>query len=440
MIWCMVLFTSICTISCNETTPIGLDIINDESLLNTSVIDSFSIKVATVEADSINTSDRTRSYLLGAINDPTFGKTKASIYTQFLLRATNPNLGEMPVFDSLVLTFAYNSGVLYGNALSSNSLSVYELEEPLDRTETYYSNQILTHNPRLVGEKRNFLYEPLDSNVIVTGIDTSGILLKSELAPHLRIRLSDELGNRILNQIGDVAFQNDANFQQFFKGLFVVPESSNNAIAFFDIVSEQSKMTLYYTNDDGGLGTLDFMMNLSTAVINRFDQDYASFPIEALLNEAPSDESEVAYVQAMSGLEVDFEVPSLSKDVLGSIALNKAELEVFQVSTEGDALFSAPVALGLISINPEDGLSTVMSSNASGFRGDTLTIDGEMGVKYNIDIDLQRLQDYLDENTLRTFTLLPSNPFTTANRMAIGGPNHPNFPMKLRLIYTSIVE
>ncbi len=76
------------------------------------------------------------------------------------------------------------------------------------------------------------------------------------MSPHLRIKLSDELGNRLLSQIGDIAFQNDKNFQQFFKGLYILPTNTNNTIAFFDIISEQSKMTLYYTTDAGGPGNI----------------------------------------------------------------------------------------------------------------------------------------------------------------------------------------
>lgn len=440
MIWCTVLFISICTISCNDTTPIGLDIIDDEDLLTTSVVDTFTIEVATVQTDSTNSSDRTRPYLFGVVNDPTFGKSRASIYTEFLLRASNPNLGDHPVFDSLVITLAYDNFLIYGNSVSSNSLTVHELEQELNASQTYYSNETIAYNPRVIGEKRNFQYEPADSNLIVTEIDTSGIPLRNRVTPHLRIRLSDELGNRLLNQIGDVAFQNDENFQQFFKGLYILPASSNNALTYFDILSEQTKMTLYYTDDDEDLGTLDFMMNLSTAVINHFEHDYNNTPIEAVINQTPNSETTTAYVQAMTGLDIDLEIPTLSKNVLGNISINKAELEVYQVEVDGDALFSAPLALGLIAENTEDNTIVVMSSTASGLRGDTLTVNGEIGIKYKVDIDLQRLQGFLDNSENQKFSLLPSNPLTSPNRMAVGGPKHPNFPMKLRLIYTAIVE
>ncbi len=188
------------------------------------------------------------------------------------------------------------------------------------------------------------------------------------------------------------------------------------------------------------LGTLDFFINLSTAVINRFDHDYAGTSIESQLNQTPTETAELAYVQAMGGLDIEIDIPSLSSEVLGNVAINKAELEVYQVGSEGDALFSAPLALGLISKDNEDGLVTVMSSTSSGLRGDTIIVNGEMGVLYPIDIDLQRLQDFLDATDEQTFSILPSNPISSANRMVVGGPNHPNFPMKLRLIFTSIAE
>ena len=440
-IWCMILFLGICTISCNETTPIGSDIIGDEELLTTSVVDSFTIQSATVTADSIYSSDRTRLYLFGAVNDPVFGKVNASIFTQFLLRASNPNIGEKPIFDSLVLTFAYNNDIVFGNSVSNNSVSVHEVENVLQSSDLYYSNQEITYNPRLVGEKRNFQYEPSDSVTIATSIvDSTGVVLRDKVLPHLRIRLSDELGRRLMNQIGDVAFESDKQFQQFFKGLYIRPENTNNSIVFFDILSEQTKMTLYYTDDDGGLGTLDFSMNLSTAVINHFEHNYSKTPVAEFVNESTSASTEKAYVQAMSGLEIDLEIPSLTNEVLGNVAINKAELDIYQLEADGNALFTAPVALGLVAEDLVENTTVVLSSNSTGFRGDTLTVDGEMGVLYRIDIDLQSLQDFLDNSNSKKMTLLPSNPFTTPYRMVVGGPQHPTFPMKLRLIYTVIEE
>lgn len=440
-IWCMILFLSICTISCNETTPIGSDIIGDEDLLKTSVVDSFSIQTATVSADSINSSVRTRLYLFGAVNDPTFGKVNASIFTQFLLRASNPNIGENPIFDSLVVTFAYNNEIIFGNSASNNSLSVHEVESVLQSNDTYYSDQEITYNPRLIGEKRNFQYEPSDSVTIATSIDDStGVIVKEKVIPHLRIRLSDELGRRLMNQVGDIAFESDKQFQQFFKGLYIRPENTSNAIASFDILSEQTKMTLYYTDDEGELGTLDFSMNLSTAVINHFEHDYSNTPVVEVLNQPVSNSNTHAYIQAMAGLDIDVEIPSLNNEILGNVAINKAELDVYQIEADGDALFTAPIALGLVAEDLEENTTVVLSSNSTGFRGDTLTIDGEMGVLYKVDIDLQSLQNFLDNPNSKKMTLLPSNPFTTPNRIVVGGPQHPTFPMKLRLIYTVIEE
>src|SRR5437868_4395760 len=123
--------------SCKKKTPadIGLPLLPGEDLLNALFTDSTTLVAHTVKDDSLNTKN-VNPVLLGNINDPIFGITKSSLFTQLSLSKANPDFGTNPVLDSAVLSLVYSvSGTTiqhYGN-LTPQKFDVYELTEPLNK-------------------------------------------------------------------------------------------------------------------------------------------------------------------------------------------------------------------------------------------------------------------------------------------------------------------
>ena len=82
--------------------------------------------VTSTELDDSLLTDELSLQLIGKYNDPTFGTSTASVYTQVNLEGT-PAFGINPIADSLVLCLAYAG--YYGDTLPSQKIDVYQLTE-----------------------------------------------------------------------------------------------------------------------------------------------------------------------------------------------------------------------------------------------------------------------------------------------------------------------
>ena len=100
-------------LSCSkEPNQLALNQITNEKI--NYIVDSTSTVIAySVRDDSVSTY-RPSYNLLGSMMDPVFGKTSASIYSQFKFVAAYLDFGAAPVCDSIVLYLAYATGY-YGD-------------------------------------------------------------------------------------------------------------------------------------------------------------------------------------------------------------------------------------------------------------------------------------------------------------------------------------
>ena len=142
--------------SCNDPTIIGTDVISSDQA-DVRIMDTLTIRATTVKEDSIQTYkslSQFSRYLVGNFNDPLFGNTKATIFSQFRLAPgfqytatdstffNNNNIENMnTVLDSVILVLEYDSSGFFGNRLSPQNIEIYEIAEPMDNNATYYSNQ-----------------------------------------------------------------------------------------------------------------------------------------------------------------------------------------------------------------------------------------------------------------------------------------------------------
>lgn len=200
-----------------EPDLLGLDLIPEEDLLNHAVIDTITINAITEREDTLRT-DELATMLLGSINDPVFGTTTASVYTQLRLPGTNISFGTDVAVDSIVLILPYKG--IYGDSSSVQNITVYELDEAIQtsvKSETgrtldypYYNFSTLQHKAVPVGQL-SFVPNTVDSSMIDT----------VKVGPYMRIPLSLEFANRIVNanQIVDTALKNNTGFLNAIKGI-----------------------------------------------------------------------------------------------------------------------------------------------------------------------------------------------------------------------------
>ena len=266
--------------SCKKkNTSLGVNSIDQNELLNSGQIDTFSIFSYTESEDSVVTSNPAYA-LLGSYNDPKFGPCDASFYTQIRLPAPNPAFGDLStiVIDSFVLGLQYQG--FYGD-LSAQTLEVYEMTESINIDSTYYAftnKGFGTTN--LVDPNRNVLTpDPYTKNVIDT----------THVPAQMRVYLDTNLAKTFMNEAAtnSTTFASNDNFLNYFKGLHVKVNNGNQlsgkgGILYFDLRTALSKLTIYY-HQAGTKKTYDFVINSNSAMYNKVAIDNSGMPVEDVI-------------------------------------------------------------------------------------------------------------------------------------------------------------
>lgn len=344
---------------------LGSQLIANDSIITLS-FDSLKIKASIHREDSLSSLNTNTSFV-GSIYDENFGASSASIYTEFRLPSSNVTFGEFPVADSLVLSLDLND--YYGDTLSTIQLEVVEMLEQITTSETdslgeENSITIYTHQDF---ERDNQILSSLtfnpnpESNSIVT------------------LALDNSFAQSFLDADSLNFVDNDA-FQNFFNGLYISCQqvSSDGALLEFDLLSENSNMTLYYHNSESDSLSYTFQINSNADRMTRWNHDYSSTEINTLFG---VDSITTAYVQGGAGLRTYIELPSLNSLKDSNYVVHKAELSLPYISTVSDSLFPIPSKLGLAAINSEGNLELLTEDQNE--QGSTY-FDGNVNVLDNM--------------------------------------------------------
>lgn len=428
----LVLFATACS---KKTERIGDNLQPDQNLIRLMHTDTTSIVAYSELVDTIRTDEPARN-LFGSLKDPVFGTTRAGFYTQTRLSTNGHNFGINPQLDSLVLQIAYQG--YYGDTNTTQTMRVYELLDDIYLDSAYYSSNV-----------RNITQIDLANHSFVPAPRTPFIWQEDTLSPAMRVRLSDistALGEKILNA-SDTDLESTENFKEYFKGLFVMAEAVNSdgAILYYNLNSNLSRLTIYYSNDTDDSLRYEFFITTSEARYNYFDHNnYAdadpAFQNQVLNGDTASG-SQKLYTQAMAGVKTKLRFPHLSKMAADgkNVVINEAKL-LFR-STE-DTVLTPPSQMVLVK-DKGDGTYTVLPDQLEGdayFGG--LYKSSVNGYEFRI---THYVQDLLlnpaqtDNYGLYFFVLSASS---KADRWVFNGPRPETDTLnslKLQLIY-SIVE
>jgi hypothetical protein len=325
-----------------EDLPIGLNL-QEREFLGNGFSDTITL-VAHAELEQDATTTALNARVLGELKDPVFGKTTTDFYTRFGLGGGNVQFGDTAILDSLVLTLQFTGG-FYGDTTEIMELNVFELTEDLDPSATYKSRQSLTENPTPLTQvvPHRFLPRPHVSPEASTS------------EPHLRIRLSNDLGNKILQN--DQYLVSDNSFWNFLKGIRIsaTTNGSTGCLLYVNHNGTISALNLYYhyPNDKESKRYL-FPMSGATGY-SRFIHDYASSNRENFKIQIDSTRTSkeriiqgatTLYTQPLLGVKTWVNFPHIGNWHQQNIVLNKAEL-VISNANEQDNPFFPPDGLGL---------------------------------------------------------------------------------------------
>lgn len=322
LLWAVVLFA---VSGCKKPTDLQADgLLPQEDVLYANQSDTTQILSYIVREDTLST-DELSACLLGSYSDETFGRTLASFSTQFVLSGANPSFPETFEVDSVIFSVAY-SGYSYGS-LGEGYLSVKELSADLPKSAGFnssYNAPVLNEN-LLANPSQTFQFKP---KTYLFGTEDS-------LAPQLRIPLKTSLGTKLLQPTDPTALESDENFQSYFKGLKVEAGSYPMGVVALDLTNINSKITVYYRFDNGGLADTTFYEFPVTSDCGRYSRlqhfyQYATQPeLQGLVNADTLANQTMVYLQAGAGTKTKLLLPHLlDLQMNAGRIVNNAELIV----------------------------------------------------------------------------------------------------------------
>ena len=264
-------------LSCSDPNTIGLEVqpLSDKIVIGSADFDSFSVQ--NKSEDSLRT-DKAINLILGEINDPVFGSNIGTFKTQILLTENNINLGNNPIVDSVILSYSYSG--YYGDLQEFNELDIAQIYIDLHKDSFYYSNS----------------YDISLGNI--DNVDSYNLSDNSE-DPFLRVKLTNDFGQQILN-LGADALKDNESFLQEFNGISFFAQAENTML-YFNPNGSNSFLKIYYSNDDSNSDTLslDFELGGDAARMNLFNQKNESDILQ--------DQSST-YIQSMSGYKTKISI------------------------------------------------------------------------------------------------------------------------------------
>ena len=243
-----------------DTTDLGNDLITAVDNVNTfeTVFDIITNNVLPNDSTEI---PYNLDHAIGIIeNDLDFGKTDAALYFDVSPSAFKAypfvKKDSVVAVDSIVLSLAYKT--LYGDSNSLQRFEVFEIDQRADFKYSNTSDYKITHPdfqllPTALGGVTIDFKTLNDSVRYINGKDSI------RTVNELRIPLNTSLATRFVNADTTNAYSNDSIFKTYLKGLAVkinnAASASKNALAYFDLTSDKTKLTFYVRVKDGGKET-----------------------------------------------------------------------------------------------------------------------------------------------------------------------------------------
>jgi len=307
-------------------------------------------------------------------------------------------------------------------------------------------------------DNQNFTFAPNDSillTYLTTATDGQDSLRTLMVEPHLRIRLKDEFGQRILDQGGTSSLEVD-NFTNYLKGLLIKSDKDNESMANFNLQTGRSRVSFYYSNDEQNGNFFSLTINDTTAIVSNYQTDFSGSAIEAQMQNPAPNSQELMYLQSVNSTGVKLEFPFLEELGKENTVINKVELLVTMFDLEDTTTTSTnslPPQLILFTINNDsasyDLSHTYLTTDIDTLEGENgrlyqftfgvSNFDGSLSTYFQALLDEKFVDNGLDASNRSTVMFVrPST--STGYRAVIAGPEHPDYPMKMKVLYTPLTE
>lgn len=435
---------------CTTPTSIGTDFIGSD-LIEVENIDSTRVSAKTVNPGPIEVyqgSSNLSRYLCGVLNDDYLGRSSSQIFGQLRVRDNSRNFAYSSI-DSVVLSLRYDSTSFYGNwENESLDIEVYRLEEGIDAEADYTSAASFLTSASPIGSRSDFKAEP-STPVIIDFEDEDGNIDTVLIAPQLRIPIDKSIGEEIL-AYDSLALSDNEVFLESFNGLNLRVLSENTMLA-FNLVTAETRMIVYYRNEMDEPAEMNLSFTDLSAVIPNFEHDPSAGIVDEFI-ENPDLGDSLLFTQSMAGVETEITFPDLSDwedfeinhaalsftiadDLAGnmtSLFPPVRQMTAIQEDEEGELRLIRDAAIAESQAGSEQFLREVLG----GFVEEEELEDGRVLRHYTLFIT-QFVEEVRKGQVDPVFRLRPRLKNVTAERSILYGPGHSEYPMKLKLVFST---
>ena len=429
---------SIVYISCDETALVGGDILDDETI-DYIFNDTTTISTRTILGRPVNSGRlSSNTYMIGAIDDPIFGKVTSDLYIGLQVLDEGPNFNNRDI-DSMVLAIAYDTLGFYGEPDAFFDFELYRTTEPI-KEDTTFSDESLPIETFPLSDVDGKFISPNDTLEIIDPALDSMV----NLIPHFRLPILPTFGVDFFTQIKFV--QDDPSLLNVVPAFYLngVPDRSammGLSVGNTNRLGDFNKLLVYMKDSMDSPELYEFRFRVDR--FSHFEHDYAGSEVESFLN-GTADGDSLFFVQGMGGVNGVIDISNVLqyKDFL----INKAEIELTLVEDSRYNLDLYPPLenYGASFVNEDDiliviqDLSLVSDFGLGVFGGQLFEeiVDGEVlkKVKFNITNHVKNyIADPMIGGEIIINSLLDSE---TPGRTVFYGAGHSKYPAKLNISFT----
>jgi hypothetical protein len=422
-----------------DTNTLTVGFINPDSSFN-STQESVFLNSFTTTMDTLATHQQSL-YILGAINDPIFAKSQATILTSFSIpnNAASFSFGDSAkvIVDSVVLQLRIGNDTTYiGDINAIHDIKVYELTEKLSDTSAIFSNRNYSKSNTVVGTF-NTKFSPSDS------LKNTYLYSSAVIPACIRIKMNDDFRLKIQNQ----KIFSSTNFYDLFKGFAIVDESNfgpyEGGFWYMNLNSLFTNLVVYYRNDTTHLRA-EFPIQFANPKYNKYVNN-SSFLTQANTTKFTAiQQRDIAYLQSMSATKLRMFIPDSVLNRLAAspqLAIQKAEIVVKALGGYDDNNFKIPNQITLISTDSLGRSVLTVDSYTENFYylgGSVKNGEYRFNIARELNFLLTNLRNGLGNKHYGLSVIVPNSTYgsvfqTSARRVVLDTKN-----LKLKLNYTVI--
>jgi len=417
------------TIGCQDPISVGGELLENERI-EVLLQDYNSFTSTTMLSDSILTKAPNRnntSFILGAIKDDIFGQSAANAIMTFRRSNFADSLLEGNIrIDSLVLIFDYGTS-LYGSAKAHQTLKVYDLNQDIVLTDSFYSNSVIS-TKSLVADDKKYINTQDSLEIINHG---RGDTLK--VRPQLRIRLNDNLGQGLISDRNTL--KSDTSLKRLFKGLMIKAEIDNlEDSKTYELALATSRLSIFISKDDTTKFTISLLPDIA---FNTFTHKRDNAAVNTFLGNQILGDS-LVFLHGGGYLTTRIQFNDL--DSLENLSINLVELQI----TANENLLDMNIYPNMPRIialrKNEDGRNVFIEDIGNGgalvdiFDGRIRRIQDRSVYKLNITNHIKR--SIRDRNYNSDIYLVVETESFNLRKGILYGAKHSQYPMKITITHT----